>query len=52
MVMQEGRKEKEELQKWAGMSDTEFLFRYLGDASEEEIAEFLEMVPEFLEDIS
>jgi len=50
MKEQDERRQKEELQKWAGMSDTEFLFRYLGDASEEEVAEFLEMVPEFLED--
>lgn len=52
MQEQEERKKKEELQKWAKMSDTEFLFRYLGDASEEEVAEFLKMVPEFLEGIS
>lgn len=52
MQEQEGREQKDELKKWAKMSDTEFLFRYLGDASEEEVAEFLEMVPEFMEDIS
>ena len=39
-----------ELEKWASMSDTEFFFRYLGDADEKELEEFLEMIPEFLED--
>lgn len=40
------------LPEWARMSDTEFFFRYLGDADEEELTEFLKMVPEFMEDIS
>ena len=37
---------------WAHMSDTEFLFRYLDDMSEEDMAEFIKMFPEFLEEDS
>lgn len=39
-----------DIQEWAEMEDTEFYFRYLRDASVEELTEFLEMFPEFLED--
>lgn len=39
-----------DLQEWAEMSDMEFYFRYLSDAGVEELTEFLEMFPEFLED--
>lgn len=51
----EEHKEREKdssLLEWADMNDTEFFFRYLKDADEEELAEFLKMVPEFMEDIS
>lgn len=48
----EQKREDKGLLEWADMSDAEFFLRYLGDASEEELAEFLEMVPEFMEDIS
>ena len=41
---------EKELLEWAEMSDTEFYFRYLKDANEEELEAFLKLVPEFLED--
>lgn len=50
--MDEEKKTDVRILKWADMSDTEFFFRYLGDADEEELAEFLKMIPEFMEDIS
>lgn len=52
--MEKEKKKREDsgLLAWANMSDTEFFFRYLEDADEEELTEFLKMVPEFMEDIS
>ena len=39
-----------DIQEWAEMGDTEFYFRYLRDAGVEELTEFLETFPQFLED--
>lgn len=38
------------IMEWASMGDTEFLFRYMKDADQEEMQKFLEMIPEFLEE--
>ena len=48
MNEEEIRRENHKVLKWAWMEEEEFFDRYFGDATEQEIKEFMDTFPDFM----